>query len=100
MKRKTFGTIVAIAAMCAGYSAYEAQNERTLSDAVLNNVEAIAQTENKVGYNCMHFVCYKTVNYGGKIELVPTGEYRATSWEVEGSSKSKHDHGCSSCNSY
>lgn len=100
MKKKLLGTMVAIAAMFAGYSAYDAQNERTLSGAVLNNVEAIAQTENEVGYNCMHLACYKTVNYGGQIVTVRTGEYSATSWIVEGSSKSAHDHSCSSCSSY
>ena len=100
MKRKIWGTMAAIAAISAGYSAYDTQNESILNDAVLNNIEAIAQTENKDGYNCMHLACYKTVNYGGQIVTVPTGEYSATSWKVEGSSKSAHDHSCSSCSSY
>lgn len=45
MKKKIFGTMVAVAAMFAGYSAYDAQNERGLSDTVLANVEALANNE-------------------------------------------------------
>ena len=45
MKKKLFGTMVAIAAMFAGYSAYDAQNENEFSGAVLANVEALAAVE-------------------------------------------------------
>ena len=45
MKKKLFGTMVAIAAMFAGYSAYDAQNENELSGAVFANVEALANNE-------------------------------------------------------
>lgn len=44
MKKKIFGTMVAVAAMFAGYSAYDAQNERGLTDVALANVEALAQS--------------------------------------------------------
>lgn len=46
MKKKLFGTMVAVAAMFAGYSAYEAQNESELTGVALANVEALADGEN------------------------------------------------------
>lgn len=50
MMKKVFSTMVVAAAMFASYSAYDAQNERELSDAVLANVEALADDEN--GSSC------------------------------------------------
>lgn len=44
MKKKIFGTMVAVVAMFASYSAYDAQNERGLTDVALANVEALAQS--------------------------------------------------------
>lgn len=46
MKKKLFGTMVAVAAMFAGYSAYDAQNESELTEVALANVEALAREEN------------------------------------------------------
>ena len=43
--KKLFGTMVVAAAMFASYSAYDAQNERRLSDTVLANIEALANNE-------------------------------------------------------
>lgn len=45
MKKKLFGTMVVVAAMFAGYSAYHGQKERELYGYVLANVEALAQNE-------------------------------------------------------
>lgn len=38
--------MVVVAAMFAGYSAYDAQNESELTGVALANVEALAQNEN------------------------------------------------------
>lgn len=46
MNKKLLGSMVVAAAIFTGYSAYDAQNENELSDAVLANVEALAGTEN------------------------------------------------------
>lgn len=45
MNKKLFGSMVVAAAMLTGYSAYDAQNKKELSDAVLANVEALAKDE-------------------------------------------------------
>lgn len=45
MMKKLFGTMVVTVAMFTGYSAYDAQGERILSDSVLANVEALANNE-------------------------------------------------------
>ena len=54
MKKKLFGTMVAIAAMFAGYSAYDAQNGNELANVVLDNVEALAREEVIVADPCMY----------------------------------------------
>lgn len=45
MNKKLLGSMVVAAAIFTGYSAYDAQNENELSDAVLANVEALAKDE-------------------------------------------------------
>lgn len=45
MKKKLFGTMVVVAAMFAGYSAYDAQSEREMTEVALANVEALAQNK-------------------------------------------------------
>ena len=49
MNKKLFGSMVVTAAMLTGYSAYDAQNNKELSDAVLANVEALAQSREDGG---------------------------------------------------
>lgn len=55
MKKKIFGTMVVAAAIFTGYSAYDAQNERELTDVALANVEALAHGENKGETSCPDF---------------------------------------------
>ena len=45
MTKKIFGTMAVVAAMFAGYSTYNAQNERELTGLALANVEALANGE-------------------------------------------------------
>lgn len=45
MIKKFFGTMAVVAAMFAGYSAYNAQNERDLTGFTLANIEALASGE-------------------------------------------------------
>lgn len=45
MIKKIFGTMAIVAAMFAGNSAYNAQNERELTGFALANVEALARRE-------------------------------------------------------
>lgn len=45
MKKKLFGTMVAVAAMFAGYSAYDAQRKNGLFGGILADVEAISACE-------------------------------------------------------
>lgn len=42
MNRKVFAAIAVVAAMYAGYSAYDVENEKELTGLALANVEAIA----------------------------------------------------------
>lgn len=49
MIKKIFGTMAVVAAMFAGYSAYNAQNEKELTGASLSNVEALAEAEVTIG---------------------------------------------------
>ena len=66
MKKKLFGTMVVVAAMFAGYSAYDAQNESELANKLLSNVEALAENEGNGMTDCIngclttggHCFCY------------------------------------------
>lgn len=66
MKKKLFGTMVVVAVMFAGYSAYDAQNESELANKLLSNVEALAENEGNGMTDCIngclttsgHCFCY------------------------------------------
>ena len=52
--KKIFYTMAVAAAVFAGYSAYDAQNENDLANVVLDNVEALAREEIIFADLCMH----------------------------------------------
>lgn len=47
MTKKVCGTMAVVAAMFAGYSAYDAQNEIDLTGFALANIEALATTNDE-----------------------------------------------------
>ena len=87
MKKKLFGTMVVVAAMFAGYSAYDAQNENKLSRDVFANVEALANNETKP----------TTYEWSGTIDCdgIGTGDYEACI--KNGSGNSCNEPGATTC---
>ena len=49
--KKIFSTVAIVAALFAGYSAYNAQNSNELSDIALANVEALAGSDEGASSN-------------------------------------------------
>lgn len=62
--KKLFGTMAVVAALFAGYSAYNAQNSVRLNDVALANVEALALVEPGGSTYCtgVYYVCRSQVD--------------------------------------
>lgn len=75
MTKKVFAAMAVVAAMFAGYSAYNAQDESDLNNYALANVEALANNENNPdredcmpgGIECSMVVIYPNGVYGEEI---------------------------------
>ncbi len=48
MNKKVFGTMAVVAAMFAGYSVYNAQDETENNSIAITNIEALARSEDEV----------------------------------------------------
>ena len=72
MNKKLLGSMVVAAAIFTGYSAYDAQNKRRLSESVLANVEALANNES--GPICATDESYMNIcNYYDSAHPCPCG---------------------------
>lgn len=61
-----------------------------LTGVVLENIEALAQTENAGKYNVMHFDCFD-------IKGLRTGKCTGASFEGPNGHRAYHSHTCSYC---
>ncbi len=65
MKKNIIRTaFVAAFALMAGYSVYTSQQEKTMSDLALANVEALANDESSNGYEFVYYPQPGDPNYG------------------------------------
>ena len=82
-----------------GITAYLAQPKEETSELLLENVEALTDNEQKeIHYSSIHLACYETVNYGGQVVVMPTGDFSASCFENDNASDLIcHSHPCSSC---
>ena len=60
MKKKLLGVItIAVVVMFAGYNVYISESDTNMSDLVLSNVEALANSRETTPYDCyMSHCCY------------------------------------------
>lgn len=73
MKKKSLFVFVAIIAMFAGYSGYNVRTNAKLSDLLLTNMEALAESEEDKGYKKSTGDCTIIASAGATVELKLAG---------------------------